>query len=259
MAGIARTRAGLLSEDTNVYLPDNAAADIDPVDHRTSNEDINASTTNFLDDNFTIDADGSHKYTLDPTGAWDGTAQHDLKFIPKKWFDDNQKWSATGSHLSPVTPTDSVSIGTSTQQENDILTVIGNTSLSGKLTLEDSAIVDSEAMYLDSEFIGGINYVKIKGVGGDLFSVDTDENVLWTSSDISGNAIGQIDSDWLVKFGNPVNRPFEISYNSTTGKSYHKLVVENYANDASANSDADLPSGGVYTVTVEDRTLRIKP
>lgn len=97
MAGTARTRAGLLTEDTTVYLPDNASADIDPVDHRTSNEDINASTTNFLDDNFTINVDGSHEYTADPTGAWDGTAQHDLKFIPKKWFDDNKGSTISGT------------------------------------------------------------------------------------------------------------------------------------------------------------------
>jgi hypothetical protein len=88
MAGTVRTRAGLLTEDTNVYINDNTSGDIDPVDHRTSNEDHAASTTNFLDDNFSIDGDGSHKYTLDPTGAWDGTATHDLKFIPKKWLDD---------------------------------------------------------------------------------------------------------------------------------------------------------------------------
>jgi hypothetical protein len=88
MAGTVRTRSGLNTEDINVYLNDNTSGDIDPVDHRTSNEDHAISTTNFLDDNFTIDPDGSHKYTADPTGAWDGTAQHDLKFIPKKWLDD---------------------------------------------------------------------------------------------------------------------------------------------------------------------------
>ncbi len=88
MAGTVRTRAGLLTEDTNVYLNDNTSGDIDPVDHRTSNEDHSASAPNFLDDNFSIDGDGSHKYTVDPTGAWDGSATHDLKFIPKKWLDD---------------------------------------------------------------------------------------------------------------------------------------------------------------------------
>ena len=98
MAGTVRTRAGLLNEDTNVYLNDNTSGDIDPVDHRTSNEDHSASGPNFLDDNFTIDPDGSHKYTADPTGAWDGTAQHDLKLIPKKWFDDNKGSTISGTN-----------------------------------------------------------------------------------------------------------------------------------------------------------------
>lgn len=35
--------------------------------------------------------------------------------------------------------------------------------------------------------------------------------------------------------------------------------VPNYASNAAADSDGTLPSGGVYTVTAEDRTLRIKP
>lgn len=35
--------------------------------------------------------------------------------------------------------------------------------------------------------------------------------------------------------------------------------VPNYANDAAADADATLLSNGVYTVTVEDRSLRIKP
>ena len=87
MAGTKRDRAGLLAIDTGTYIPDNTAGLVDPLNHRSSNEDINASTTNFLDDNFEIDADGSHKYTLDPTGAWDGSAAHDLKLIPKKWLD----------------------------------------------------------------------------------------------------------------------------------------------------------------------------
>ena len=40
------------------------------------------------------------------------------------------------------------------------------------------------------------------------------------------------------------------------------LVLSNtpdYANDAAADADGSLPTGGVYTVTAEDRTLRIKP
>ena len=97
MAGTQRDRAGLLAIDTGTYIPDNTAGLVNPLNHRTSNEDINASTTNFLDDNFEINADGSHEYAVDPTGSWDGTAQHDLKFIPKKWFDDNKGSTISGT------------------------------------------------------------------------------------------------------------------------------------------------------------------
>ncbi|NRB53754.1 MAG: hypothetical protein HRU41_39245, partial [Saprospiraceae bacterium] len=34
--------------------------------------------------------------------------------------------------------------------------------------------------------------------------------------------------------------------------------VPNYADDVAADSDSNLPSGGIYTVT-GDRSLRIKP
>lgn len=46
----------------------------------------------------------------------------------------------------------------------------------------------------------------------------------------------------------------------TVHKDYFQITgAPNYANDAAADADGTLPSGGVYTVTAEDRTLRIKP
>ena len=43
-------------------------------------------------------------------------------------------------------------------------------------------------------------------------------------------------------------------------KNYIKATgIPNYANDAAADADATLPIGGIYTVTAEDRSLRIKP
>ncbi len=41
-----------------------------------------------------------------------------------------------------------------------------------------------------------------------------------------------------------------------------RIILDNvpdYANDAAADADSGLVSGSVYTVTAEDRTLRIKP
>jgi hypothetical protein len=146
MAGTVRTRAGLLTEDTNVYINDNTSGDIDPVDHRTSNEDHSASAPNFLDDNFTIDGDGSHKYTVDPTGAWDGTATHDLKFIPKKWFDDNK-----GSTISGTDNYVPIFNATGDNVEDSNLRQIFATSLGqdvNSLIFEDSGIEDNKVFNL---------------------------------------------------------------------------------------------------------------
>lgn len=69
--GIVRNRSGLAQQDQNVNIPDNTSKLVNPLKHRTSNEDMVASAPNFLDDNFSINPDGAHEYTSDPTLLWD--------------------------------------------------------------------------------------------------------------------------------------------------------------------------------------------
>jgi len=53
------------------------------------------------------------------------------------------------------------------------------------------------------------------------------------------------------------NSPF---YEDATGNIIANTGnIPNYANDAAADADGTLPSGAIYQVTAEDRTIRIKP
>jgi len=113
---------------------------------------------------------------------------------------------------------------------------------------------------LHQEVIGGISRITWEGSTGALFSlIDDKSGNLWTISDTSGNPIGIIDAGWNVKLGNPFNRPFEIRYNSTNGVSYTKFGLPDYANDASADADANLLSGEAYTTSALNRQINIKP
>ena len=88
MAGTSKSRFDLADQDLNSLILDNMSKLIIPGNHRQSNEDMVASATNFIDDNFVINGDGSHEYSVDPTGLWDGSPTHDLKLAPKKYIDD---------------------------------------------------------------------------------------------------------------------------------------------------------------------------
>ena len=124
----------------------------------------------------------------------------------------------TGTNLSPTTPTDTISIGTATPQGTDVLTIVGDTSLDGCLTFEGTSTVAADAMKIHQEEIGGVGRITFEATTGSLLTViDDKDNELWTASDVSGNPIGYIDADWNVRFGNPFNRPLELTYDSGTG------------------------------------------
>ena len=92
--------------------------------------------------------------------------------------------------------------------------------------------------------------------GGLLAVIDDKDNELWTASDVSGNPIGFINADWLVQFGNPFNRPFELVYNNTTGKTdwffnavrYNMLQLVDFADDTAAVVGG-LATGDLYRTT----------
>jgi hypothetical protein len=119
----------LLAIDTGTYIPDNTAGLVDPLNHRSSNEDINTSTTNFLDDNFEINVDGSHEYTSDPTGAWNGDAEHDLKLIPKKWLDN----AISDFLVNDATGVSSIAIGGASSANDNVVTIGDSASVTGNL------------------------------------------------------------------------------------------------------------------------------
>jgi hypothetical protein len=199
MAGTQRDRAGLLAIDAGTYIPDNTAGLVDPLNHRTSNEDINASTTNFLDDNFEINVDGSHEYTVDPTGSWDGTAQHDLKFIPKKWLDDAISDflvnDAVGGNLAltggSATGADSIAIGNSTSSASFRGVAIGTDSNGGS-GLTTVVIGDSSSVTGVRGVSIGSNAISVAGVSIGIGSKTsgTGVSIGQTSGTNAGVAIG---------------------------------------------------------------------
>ena len=106
----------------------------------------------------------------------------------------------------------------------EFLDIAGNTRVDGDLklvgyqTFLSTAATEADAMKIHQEDIGGVGRVTFEGTTGSLLTViDDKDNELWTASDVSGNPIGYIDADWNVRFGNPFNRPLEMTYDSGTG------------------------------------------
>lgn len=81
---------------------------------------------------------------------------------------------------------------------------------------------------------------------------------------------------WIVNADGPTGTHESILFSGTSNDMYFYTAgnlriritelgyivyddAPNYANDAAADADANLPSGGIYTVTSVDRSLRIKP
>lgn len=88
-------------------------------------------------------------------------------------------------------------------------------------------------------------------------------------SNLGRNTEITISGNELMINGNNVNTIFRDTYTRLESIGGEAIEIRdgfikfeglpNYANDAAADADGTLPSGGVYTVTAEDRTLRIKP
>ncbi len=96
--GVSRSRTANNTEAENNLITPNGVFGNTPPRVRQADADLGASAPNFTDDNFSINGDGSHEYTVDPTGAWDTNPTHDQKFPNKLYVDDRLSYLDTTTY-----------------------------------------------------------------------------------------------------------------------------------------------------------------
>lgn len=165
-----------------------------------------------------------------------------------------------GGAGTTINPTD-LNLPVRSDSNTFVDSLLRQTATSGELVSDAELIIYKAPTVSEADSIGLL--VEADGTlvwtgltGGLLAVIDDKDNELWTASDVSGNPIGFINADWLVQFGNPFNRPFQLVYNNTTGDTdwffnavrYNMLQLVDFADDTSAGVGG-LATGDLYRTT----------
>lgn len=155
----------------------------------------------------------------------------------------------------------------------------GLSNVTGMFSSNSATGEESQVQFSASE----IQIQGSRNVGNNLILLRIQDEVAQLYSAVSSIARGVIYIDTTtieIRFNNTSgNRQSDVKWDNTSVKmstynaagsvvqtqieltdDYIKLTgTPDYANDAAADADGSLPSGAIYTVTAEDRTIRIKP